>query len=313
MFIAHKLSEIERHENSVVTVGTFDGVHLGHRKVVDRVVAQARERQTRSIVVTFEPHPREIVGRGPIKLLATLDERIELFRTTGIDLLLIIEFTYEFSRLTPRAFCEHYLVNELGMIEIVVGHDHMFGRDREAGWKELNEIGGQLGFEVFRESPLVLNDKPVGSSKIREALFRGDVQRACQMLGRPFTHQGKVVRGAGRGALLGFPTANIASDESRKIIPADGVYYVLVDCKGARIPGMLNIGTKPTFHDQHPRTIEVHLFGVGESLYDERLTLHFIQRLRGEQKFASAEELVEQLEKDKADCLKLFEANELVT
>jgi len=312
MLVAHSIAEVPFDKKSVVTVGTFDGVHLGHQKVIQRVWEQAQAKGARSVLLTFEPHPREVVGRGPVKLLTTIDERIGLLDRTGTDILVILEFTFEFSRQSSREFFEKNIVNGIGLEDVVVGHDHMFGRDREAGVEELRELGRHFGFSVYREPPFVVEEEIVGSSKIRETLLRGDVEKAGRWLGRPYFLSGQVIKGDGRGASIGFPTANIQPQNERKLIPAEGVYFVEVDFDGKNLFGMMNIGIRPTFNKDSARAIEVHLFDWSENLYGKTLRVHFRRRLRSEKKFASPEELVEQLRRDQEQCMKFIAVHEHV-
>jgi riboflavin kinase/FMN adenylyltransferase len=310
MVIARSLSEIQHDDRSLVTVGTFDGLHRGHQHIVATLREHAKDRNARSVVVTFDPHPREVVGRGPVKLLTTIDERVNLFRQLSIDVLVIIRFTFEFSRQTPREFYQRYIVEGIGTQEVIVGHDHMFGRDREAGVEELREIGKEFGFRVHEVPPFMLDGDTVSSSKIREHLLRGDALKAAQWLGRPYSIGGYVVRGDGRGASLGYPTANIQPAESRKLIPAEGVYFVDVEYAGKHYFGMMNIGVNPTFKNDGVRTLEANIFDFNEIIYGKYLTVHFLRRLRGEQKFARSEDLVNQMRKDEELCMKLIELHE---
>ena len=307
MLVARSLSEITYDANSVVTIGTFDGVHLGHHAIIREVVGRARQRNGRSVVITFEPHPREIVGRGPVKQLATLEERLSLIESLDIDAALVLEFTYEFSRQTSREFYERYVVKGVGVQEVVVGHDHMFGRDREAGVEALEQLGREYGFTSYTVSAVSIGGEVVSSSKIREALHRGDVTLASRYLGRYYSIEGTIVHGDGRGAQLGFPTANIQSRPAHKLVPAEGVYLVSVSYGHRQFYGMLNIGVRPTFHSELNRTIEVHIFDFNESLVGKQLTVYFINRLSQEKKFSSKEELMTQLQSDKEECIKFIE------
>lgn len=310
MLTVRSLSDVLHNPKSIVTVGTFDGVHRGHQQILTTLHDHARMKYARSVVVTFDPHPREVVHRGPVQLLTTIDERIAMLGRMEIDLLLVLQFTFEFSRQTPREFYEKYIVRGIGAETVVVGHDHMFGRDREAGVEELQMMGKEFGFAVHEVAPLALNDEIVSSSKIRELLLRGDVSKAGKWLGRPYTFSGRVVRGDGRGAALGFPTANINPFEEKKLVPAEGIYFVEVDYEGKTFFGMLNIGVNPTFKNDGKRTIEVNIFNFHENVYAKTLNIHFIRRLRGEQKFATAEALVEQMHRDQEQCMKLIETYE---
>src|ERR1041385_2978445 len=229
MIVARSLQEINHQANSVVTVGTFDGIHVGHRTIINELITRARKRDGRSVVVTFDPHPREVVGRGPVKLLSSLDERLDMFKQLGVDAALVLQFTYEFSRQTSFEFYERYVVNGVGVKEVIVGYDHMFGRDREAGVKELQQMGAQIGFSAIAVPPVSMNGEVISSSRIREYLMRGDVEKTEQLLSRPYSLEGTVVQGDKRGASLGFPTANIRPLFENKLVPAEGVYFVQVD------------------------------------------------------------------------------------
>ena len=306
MIIVRSLPEIKHQINSVVTMGTFDGVHLGHRTVIREVIARADARGGRSVVVTFDPHPREIVGRGSVKLLASVEERLELLEQLGIHETLVLKFTYEFSRQTSQEFYERYVVKGIGVKEVIVGYDHMFGRDREAGVRELQQMGNVFGFSAVAVQPVAMNGEVVNSSKIREFLLRGDVERAAQFLSCPYSLEGAVVHGDGRGALLGFPTANIKPKFENKLIPAEGVYVIRVGIDNQQLYGMLNIGVRPTFHTELEKILEVHIFDFSETIYGKSLRIHFLKRLRSEKKFSSKEELIMQLESDRNECMKLL-------
>ena len=306
MTIARLISGIRHEENSVVTIGTFDGVHLGHQAILREVTARARARGGRSVVVSFDPHPRDVVGRGPVRCLTTLDERLALIAGTGIDAAVVLEFTYEFSRQSPDDFYRRYVVEGTGVAEVVEGFDHMFGRDREAGVESLRELGRRYGFQTLTVPPVMIADEAVSSSSIREKILAGDVAGAAEFLGRPYAISGTVVRGDGRGKEIGFPTANVGPAPDNKVVPANGVYFVRVSLAGGEFPGMANIGVRPTFRDDARRTIEVHLFDRDGDLYGEPITVGFLRRLREERKFSSAQELVRQLKNDKEMCLGLI-------
>lgn len=308
MIVVGSLSELKKETNSVVTVGTFDGVHLAHQEIVREVVHRAKMKEGRSIVVTFEPHPKEVVGKlkDPIHLLTTIDERIELLHAQGVDVLLVINFTYEFSRLSSREFYEGFLVNGTGVSEVVVGYDHMFGRNREGSIEELIKIGQQFDFSVFAFHPYTVNGEVVSSTQVRKALAEGNVERAKAFLGREYSLQGTVVKGDGRGQTIGYPTANINPDSEKKMIPAKGVYLVGIKLEGRDYFGMMNIGVRPTVTNALQQTIEVHLFDFSETIYGKKLTIAFLRRLRDEQKFSSLEQLIHQLGNDKAQSLKLI-------
>ncbi len=306
MKIVRSIEQINRDINSVVAVGTFDGVHLAHQEIVREVVNRARMKEGRSVVVTFDPHPKEVVGTKeiPVQLLSTLDERCELLSTLHIDLLYIIKFTYAFSRLSSREFYEGQIVKGLGASEVVVGYDHMFGRDREAGIEELVRMGQELNFSVFAVHPYKVDGETVSSTLIRNVLKSGNTESAQKYLGYPYSLTGIVVRGDGRGKTIGYPTANIEPASGKKVVPGNGVYFVGVQWSGKQYFGMMNIGTRPTITDTGDRTIEVNIFDLDADLYGETLTVTFLKRLRDELKFSSIAELVGQIGRDKEDCMK---------
>ena len=306
MIIARDLAGAGRNRGSVVTVGTFDGVHLAHAAIIREVVTRARMREGRSVVVSFDPHPKQVVGDRPgaVELLTTIDERVECIRDLGVDVLLLLEFTYAFSRITAEEFYRTYIVDGTGVDEVIVGYDHMFGRDRAAGIDELVKMGKQFGFSVYAVHPFAVGGETVSSTAIRSALARGAVDRAAELLGRPYGLAATVVPGDGRGKTLGFPTANLRPDSPRKIVPADGVYAVGATVEGEERLGMMNIGRRPTIAPGAPRTMEVHLFDFDRDIYGARLTVSFLRRLRDEKKFDSLSDLVRQLEQDRAEALR---------
>ncbi|HTY57513.1 MAG TPA: bifunctional riboflavin kinase/FAD synthetase [Bacteroidota bacterium] len=306
MIVARTVREIPRDAGSVVTVGTFDGVHLAHAEIIREVVSRARMREGRSIVVTFDPHPRQIVGPpgSPVELLTTMEEKIELIGALGVDVLLLLEFTYEFSRISPRDFYRSTFVEGTGLDEVIVGYDHMFGRDRAAGIDDLVKMGKEFGFSVFAVHPFMVAGETVSSTVIRKALASGDVERAARFLGRAYALAGTVVRGDGRGKTIGFPTANVRPASAQKIIPAHGVYAVAARVGARRHAGMMNIGFRPTVATVPEETIEVHLFDFDRDIYGEEVAVSFLRRLRDEKKFASLAELVDQLGRDREEARK---------
>jgi riboflavin kinase/FMN adenylyltransferase len=301
MIVVWSPAEVTRDEKSVVTVGTFDGVHLAHREIILETVRRAQRIAGRSVVITFDPHPKEVVvsPRGPVKLLSTIEERIEEIGALGADLLVIVKFTFGFSRIRAEEFYREYVVRTTGVAEVIVGHDHMFGRDREAGLEDLTRIGLQSGFSVFAIPSFAVRGETVSSTRIREALRDGQIERATEFLGRPYAFTGNVVRGDGRGASLGFPTANVVPRSAAKVVPASGVYAVRARIGAQEFAGMMNIGRRPTVTSGVAETIEAHLFGVDRPLYGEEITLRVHHRLRDEQKFATVKDLVAQLKRDR--------------
>jgi len=307
--VIRSLNDIGRDGNSVVTVGSFDGVHLAHREIIREVVHRSRMREGRSVVVTFDPHPSEVVStpRGSVALLTTLEERIAMLGTLEIDVLWVIEFTPGFSSLTSQEFYEFYVVNGVGVSEVVVGYDHMFGRKREAGVHELVQMGQQFAFSVYAAHPFKVQGTVVSSTQIRNLLLQGDLEGATTLLGYSYGLTGRVIHGDGRGTVIGYPTANIQPLSPRKLVPGRGVYLVGIELEGRQMFGMMNIGVRPTLTDGTARALEVHIFGLESEIYDAELRITFLRRLRDEQRFSSLEELVSQLDRDKKESLRHIE------
>jgi len=308
MIVVRSLGEITKDVNSVVTVGAFDGVHRAHQEIIRDVANRAKMQEGRSVVVTFEPHPKEVVGKlqQTVRLLTTLDERIELIRRMNVDVLFIIDFTHEFSLLSAREFYQRYVVDGIGVREVVVGYDHMFGHNRAAGIEELVKMGKEFNFSVSAMHPYRVDGEVVNSTQVRNVLAAGDVEKAANLLGYSFTLEGTVVRGDGRGKTLGYPTANIQPLADRKVVPGRGVYFVGVLLRGSQGYGMMNIGVRPTVKSGGNITMEVHVFGLSEDIYDEKVTVTFLRKLRNEQKFDSLEQLTKQLSKDKETSLRFI-------
>lgn len=300
------LDKVVHDPATVLTVGTFDGVHEGHKTLIERVVAAAKAEGRRSVVVSFDPHPRDILqpGANGIQLLTTLEERADMLDAMGVDQLVVIPFTRDFSLLRSEEFIRDILWKTIGMAHIVIGYDHHFGRNREGGIDALRRMGEELGFRVESVEKHEIGAVTVSSTAARNALREhGDVGLVASFLGRPYTLSGIVVHGQKRGRILGFPTANLRIHDSRKIIPKTGVYAVDVEYAGTVWRGMLNIGTRPTFRDGLAQTIETHLIGFDGDLYGQSLTVRFIDRIRAERAFSGMEELRAQLEADRQVCI----------
>ncbi|HCA79456.1 MAG TPA: hypothetical protein DEP53_06940 [Bacteroidetes bacterium] len=305
MITVFQLSDIPYLKNSVVTVGTFDGVHLAHQQLLREVVDRARARSGRSIVLTFEPHPKEVLTGNPMQLLTTPEERQQICEQLGIEVFFRIEFTYDFSRLTSREFYLRYLVQGCGVSEVVEGYDHHFGRDREGSVEALLSLGREFEFSVAALKPVYVDEEIVSSSQIRQHLLHGRVDRAQRLLGRPYSTSGTVIRGDGRGRELGYPTANLHMSSSRKLIPSNGIYFAQVDIGGPMYFGLVSIGVRPTFFEKGKRMVEVYLLDFDGDLYGRTISVQFLKRLRDERKFEGARQLIEQMDRDKEESRKL--------
>lgn len=291
---------------SVVTIGTFDGVHLGHQKIIKRLTKKASEKNLISVVLTFFPHPRMVLQQNPdIKLLNTIAERKDILSALGLDYIYVKEFTKTFSELSARDYVKTILVDKLHAKHIIIGYDHQFGKNRSANIDDLKRFGLEFDFEVEEISAQDVEDVAVSSTKIRQALKSGDIKTANAFLGYSYFINGTVVKGKGMGKKLGFPTANIEVDEPYKLIPKDGVYAVAATYNKAILYGMMSIGINPTFEGEH-KTIEVHLFNFNQDLYGQHLKIAFIDRIRDEHKFASVEALIAELKQDQIKALKII-------
>lgn len=287
-------------QEAVVTVGSFDGVHRGHLAVLAEITRRAAATGRTSVLVTFEPHPMEVVNPAAAPLRLTTDEeRKEILAETGVHRAVLLRFDERLRRLSPEQFVRSVLIDRLGMRELVIGEDHGFGRGRQGDVALLHHLGAELGFTVDVVAPVVDRQLgPVSSTRIRAAVGAGQLDIAARLLGRPFRLSATVVTGAGRGRTIGVPTANLAV-HPRKLLPPDGVYAVWVEWAGGRVGGMLNQGPRPTVGEAG-RTVEVHLFGVEQDLYGARVRVEWVQRLRDIRRFESLQALQEQLMNDRA-------------
>ena len=297
-------ADYDQIKDSVVTIGTFDGVHLGHQKIIKRLVAIAHAEQLQGLVLTFFPHPRMVVQKDTsIKLINTIDEKADLIQDLGVDHLVIKAFTKDFSRLTSLEYVRDVLVNKLHVKHIIVGYDHHFGRNRTANIKDLKEFGAFYGFKVTEITAQEVGDVAVSSTKIRSALAEGSIKVANQFLGYNFMLNGTVVIGKGLGNTIQFPTANLQIEESYKLIPKKGVYLVQSIIDAQLVYGMLNIGTNPTVSDANEISVEVFFFDFNQTLYGTALNIQFLDRIRDEIKFSGLQALKVQLEQDQQAAL----------
>ena len=295
--------------NPVVTIGTFDGVHLGHQEVISELKRISALSGGDSVVFTFDPHPRIVVSpqKDSLRLLSTKEEKISLMEKIGVDHLVIYPFTRAFSKLSYNEFVATILVEKMKISSLVVGYDHRFGQGRKGDFNSLELLSKSLNFKVEQLSQLLVDNKVVSSSKIRTALEAGDISKANHLLGYHYTVSGKVIGGMQLGRRIGFPTANILASDRYKLIPSDGVYAVFVETGGKVYQGMLNIGIRPTvnFNADH-KSIEVHIFDFDSDIYNLEVTLFFIEKIRDEKKFAGIDELRLQLINDRIIATKIL-------
>lgn len=308
MIVYEGLDQFSRLPKGVVTSGTFDGVHIGHQKILAKLTDLAKKKGGETVVITFWPHPRMVLHADSrdLKLLSTFEEKAALLEKAGIDHLIKIAFTKEFSQLSSIEFIRKILIDSIGTTHLVIGYDHRFGKNREGSFDHLVANKKEYGFEVEEISRQDIDNVGVSSTRIRNALAQGQVEVAAEYLGRPYSFEGTVVEGDKIGRQLGFPTANIHIPQNFKLIPADGVYAVETVLEGKKYKGMLNIGQRPTVGGLNT-TVEVHVFGLNENIYDRNLTIFLIKQIRTELKFESLEMLKQQLQQDKKAALAILD------
>ncbi len=297
----HKdISLISGIQKPILTVGTFDGVHIGHQSIIKRINELAEKLGGESVLLTFHPHPRMVLfpDDDTLKLINTVDEKLELLSRYGLKHVINIPFEKEFSRMSPVEYVRDILVNQIGIDTIVIGYDHHFGRNRQGNLKLLQELGPIYEFKVEEISAQDIDEITVSSTKVRKSILDGDIKSANEFLGYQFMLSGKVVKGNQIGSSIGYPTANISIEDKHKIIPKNGVYIVNVSFENQLFNGILNVGNKPTVSSNSEVTIEVHLLDTSIDLYGKNITLYFIDRIRDEQKFENLEDLKNQIKKD---------------
>jgi riboflavin kinase/FMN adenylyltransferase len=306
-------SNILDYRDSAITVGSFDGIHLGHQQILQRLIEGANEQRLRSVVITFEPHPRLILAdsREPIHLLTPTEEKIELLRHWPIEFLCILQFDRTASELSPLDFVRIVLKGRLGLKRMVIGYNHAFGKNRGGDRESLITFSQELDFQVDVLNPVEVDGMIVSSSKVRTMLREGEVHRAAQLLGRRYSLKGRVVPGHARGKRLNFPTVNLAVMNSAKLIPANGVYCGLTRARGEIFPAAVSIGFNPTFSDTE-LSIEAHLIGYDGNLYGEIAEIEFVNWIREERKFADEKELVKQIAKDVQQSMATLEEHALL-
>lgn len=305
----HSISSFSSSRKTIVTIGTFDGVHIGHQKILQKITQLAQEENCESVVLTFFPHPRMVLQQdNSIKLLNTLNEKAELFQNIGIDHLIIHPFNEEFSQLSAEDFVKTILVDQLNITKIVIGYDHRFGKNRSADLNDLIGFGAKYHFEVEQISAEEINNNAVSSTKIRNSLLDGNIEVANSYLGYHYNFTGTVVKGKQLGRTIGFPTANISIEEDYKLLPKNGVYIVRVESDEKNYFGMMNIGTRPTI-DGTTQSVEVYILGFDREIYNSLITVEVLKFIREEQKFESLDHLKSQIEKDKIFTIEFTKSN----
>lgn len=307
MKVHHHINEFDPLGPVVLTQGTFDGVHYGHQQILKRVVSQAKAMDGESVLLTFFPHPRLVLypDDNDLKLLNSLEERIELVEKLGVDHMVILPFTKEFAKLSPEEFVREILVNKLRVKKLIIGYDHRFGKNRRGSFKDMLRFSKLFGFSLEEITAQEIADCTVSSTKIRKALLDGDVNEANALIGRPYTLKGEVMHGSKKGKELGYPTANIHVEAQYKLIPSNGVYAVKIYHDDREYTGMLNIGDNPTFADKN-WSIEVHIFEFDKNIYNQTVEIAFIQRMRDEMKFSSVDELIQQMKEDEVNAKEIL-------
>ncbi|MFT6748200.1 MAG: riboflavin kinase/FMN adenylyltransferase [Flavobacterium sp.] len=300
------ISDFKSSKKTILTIGTYDGVHLGHQKILKKMISEGLTSNLETALISFFPHPRMVLQQNSnLQLLNTLEEKKVLLEKNGIQNLIVHPFDQEFSELSAEEFVKEYLVKQLSVAKIIIGYDHRFGKNRTAGIADLQEFGIKYGFEVEQISVKEINEISISSTKIREAVKNGAIKKANSYLGYSYFFSGNVVKGKQIGRTIGFPTANIEIKESYKLIPESGVFVVAIKIKSIVCPGIMNIGNQPTVNGNSKR-IEVHVLNFSDDLYDQNVTVCILDFIREEEKFDSLENLKSQLEKDKEFALSYF-------
>ena len=314
MQVIKDINEFGYDKNSAVTVGTFDGIHLGHREIIEKLNKVKAAKGLRSVVITFEPHPQIVLRNktGNIKILTTLEEKLDIFRELKIDIVCVINFTKEFSETTAEDFYKNYLIDKIGLNDLILGYDHMFGKNREGNFDTLKLLSEKYDFTYDKVDEFKIDGEHISSTVIRNLLSEnGDVKKVRRILGRNYSIEGKVVEGRKLGKELGYPTANIQISNEYKLIPKIGVYAVEVMIDEKKYFGMMSIGKNPTVTDDQFIKLEVNIFDFDEDVYGKKIKVDFIDYIRDEEKYNSLDELVKQLDKDKESTYKIINETEI--
>ncbi len=306
MEVIHSIKNYQPKKSAILTIGTFDGVHVGHQKIISDLVAKAKKEDLCSIVLTFFPHPRIVLQKDTqIKMIDTLEEKRKLLETSGVEFLIVHPFTLEFSRMTAIDYTRDVLVNGLGISKLIIGYDHRFGRNRKATVEDLKNFGLGYDFTVEEISAQDIESIAVSSTKVRNAIMAGEIKKANQYLGRPFSLSGTIIKGDKIGTKIGFPTANLYVEEEYKLKPQNGVYLVQCHLDNLKYFGMMNIGKRPTVSGKETQ-IETYFFEFDGDLYGKKLNINLLEKIRDEQKYDSLESLGSQLSIDQKSCQKLI-------
>ena len=300
MKIYNNFSDFVKVPNAIVTIGTFDGVHLGHQAILKDMVKTAKEIGGETVVITFYPHPRQVlnINAANLRFITTQEEKLQLLEKSGVDNVVVVNFTKEFSRVSSEDFIRDYIIEHINPVKLVIGYDHHFGNNRMGDFSLLSEMQNKYNFKVQRIEAHDVENIAVSSTKIRHSLQQGDVSRANALLGYQFSYIGKVVSGNKIGREIGYRTANIEVEREYRLIETSGVYATYVDYEGKEYKSMTYIGKKPTINNDEIENIEVHLFDFDGDLYDKEIKVRFVARVRGEQKFESLDALKKQLQID---------------
>jgi riboflavin kinase/FMN adenylyltransferase len=312
MEILWNINDIVLDRETVLTMGTFDGVHVGHQLLIDTVLKQANASGFKSVVITFEPHPQLVLNRGEettLRLLTTVEEKIQRLSAAALDVLVIVPFLPSFAVMEPQEFVQQVLIEKCRMAEIVIGHDHAFGKARSGNRELLLKLSAQKGFRVTALEPVVMDGETVSSTRIRAALQAGRVEQVVPWLGRPYSLQGRVIHGDGRGRDLGFPTVNLRPFSPFKLMPLNGIYLSKLRFNEQAYPAVTYIGTRPTFA-QHERVVETFVIDFKQDLYDREVGIDFLKYMRADMKFERTDDLIQQIRLDVIKSLELFKTIE---
>ena len=308
--VYRSFKEVPYYKNSIITLGTFDGVHLGHQKILNKLLTVAKNEHLRPLIISFYPHPQIVLNRkaNPVKLLTSIEERVNVFDKFGLENLLIAPFTKEFAQTPPEVFIKDFLVDQIGFKKILIGYDHMFGKDRSGSIEQINKLSKENNYEVEQMDALSASEDVISSTRIRNLIATNKIEEANKLLGWKYYLQGQVKVGDRRGRTIGYPTANVYSKEEHKLLPGRGVYLVRLEVSDKWHWGVANVGRRPTFKESDPDILEINIFDFNEDIYRKDVKVEFYSFIRTEKKFESKEELIEQIKKDSEKAKNLIES-----